>query len=284
MIQSRRLFAAASLAGILALAGIAWWHFDPLEPRFEGVRVSEIVRLTAQDWTPNSMPAIAAAERQLRRMDGAVAVPALVRAHAEAGPGWETWVPRLADHRLFRRFGRYSWWNDLQDASWRENQRRKRQQDRFIELLGHCGPNAASEIPLILRHYGAGHRATAVNTLIGIGRPAVPEIHRLLNRERDVEMLRALLAGLKTIAPAEAQKTVPRLETLLLTDPDERVRAHCAEMIARLGPAARNSASALRQAQNDSWRMVREAAEQALQAIGATNAAPVLPPGAPAPR
>jgi len=284
MIQSRRQFAAASLTGFLALAGIIWWRYDPLEPRFEGIRVGEIVRLAAQDVTSSSMPAIAAAEKQLRRMDGTWAVQALVRAHAEAGPGWEVWFPKLADHRLFRRFSRYSWLNELQDASWRENQRRNWQQDRFIQLLGQCGPSAATAIPLILRHYDAGHRSTAVEVLIGIGQSVVPEIHGLLNRERDVEMLRALLAGLKTVSPDEAQKALPRLEALLLTDPDERVRAHCAEIIARLGPAALNSAGALRQAQSDTWRMVREAADRALQAIGATNAAPVLPPGAPAPR
>ena len=213
-----------------------------------------------------------------------MAVQALVQAHAEASPGWETWAPSLANRRLFDRLARYAWWDELLATSWRENQRRNLLRERLVELLGRCGPSAAPEIPLILHHYDTGHRATAVNALIGIGPPALPAIHFLLNRERDVEMLRALLAGLKTIAPAEAQKAVPRLETLLLTDPDERVRAHCAEMIARLGPAARNSAGALRQAKTDAWRMVREAAEQALQAIGATNAAPVLPPAAPDPR
>jgi hypothetical protein len=268
MTRKRHIPTALLIVGLLAMGGFVWWQFDPFEPRFEGVPDSALA-LAAAD--PNSGQLINLKEEQLRRMGGRRAAQALVRAYSRSQPGWEEKFPKIANTRLFGPLHRFSWMTDLHETAWKESWRRRQMRNRIIQLLGKCGPSAAPEIPLIVSHWYGDGRPYASEALIGIGQPAVPTIHACMSQERDVGMLRSMLAGLKRISPMEELKAAARLETLMLTDPDERVRAHCAEMLAGLGPRARDSATALRQAQKDSWRMVREAADRALQAIGVTN-------------
>lgn len=211
------------------------------------------------------------AERRLSQLGGDRAVAALIKVYGASDPGAYTLVAQAANLRLAGRLWGVAWWNQLVSRAHNEISQSRQQRSTIIRLLGARGSDATKAIPLILRHLADGGKYEAVRALIRIGRPAVPTIQRLAEAERDVVMLRQMVTELARISPGSELAVLHRLQTLL-TDPDERIRANSAEIIALFGPSARECEPALRHASRDSWRMVREAAERALRAIGATNA------------
>ncbi len=74
------------------------------------------------------------------------------------------------------------------------------------------------------------------------------------------------LIGLSSLGADEVQTWLPITEAL--AHPSPNVRAKAAELLGKLGPAARPALPQLRALQNDQWKMVRDAVEIALPKIG----------------
>ncbi|MCW5557686.1 MAG: HEAT repeat domain-containing protein, partial [Verrucomicrobiae bacterium] len=78
--------------------------------------------------------------------------------------------------------------------------------------------------------------------------------------------LMRLADAMDRIEPGSRVHVIPGA-VLGLASSDERVRAKSAELLGRIGPPAASAAPQLRELLGDPWRMVREAAAQALESI-----------------
>jgi len=109
-----------------------------------------------------------------------------------------------------------------------------------VEMLGDCGPVAVLVVPALLK--------------------------RLKDEEGDVRV-RAAEALIK-IAPEKHAATALGALTAALKDSDMLVRILAAETLGKLGPRAKEASTALAAAAQDPEREVRQAAAEALKAVG----------------
>jgi HEAT repeat protein len=141
--------------------------------------------------------------------------------------------------------------------------------------LASIGPDAKEAVPAVARLLGDPEmevRYAAAFALGKIGRSAMPAVaelqHGLESPDGFLAMASAwALAWIDPENQATATKSVPVLIDALKA-PDLMTRLQAAEALARWGPLARPAAATLRERLQDRDEHVREAAAQALKAIG----------------
>lgn len=147
--------------------------------------------------------------------------------------------------------------------------------------LAGIGPAAAPAVPELIKSLSSKERDVRGTACYALGKigdeaaAAVPELKRCVEELGPDDQLPFLWTLLK-LQPNDrelGEKAVPLL-TAALDSPDPLVRAEAADALGQLGESAKPALEALRQRMQDPSREVRQAAETALQRLGATEAAP----------
>jgi HEAT repeat protein len=147
--------------------------------------------------------------------------------------------------------------------------------NEVLFALGSIGPGAESAVPAVAKALGdpdMNVRYAACYALGSIG-PAAKSAKAALQRNLaspDEFLAMDSAWALSRIDPGcteSAPKTVPLL-VKGLEQPDAMTRLHAVESLGRLGPLAKDAAAALKKALEDDNGDVREAAAEALKAIG----------------
>ncbi len=141
--------------------------------------------------------------------------------------------------------------------------------------LASIGPEAKEAVPAVVRLLGDPEVEVRYAATFALGKvgpsamPAVPELQRGLDSP-DRFLAMASAWALACIDPENQQTATKSVAVLIeaLKAADAMTRLHSAEALGCLGPLARPAATALRQSIQDENDHVREAAAQALKAIG----------------
>jgi formylglycine-generating enzyme required for sulfatase activity len=146
-----------------------------------------------------------------------------------------------------------------------------------LKKLGQIGPDAAAAVPFLIKELGVRneHKAYALETLVKIGKPAVPSLINKLGDSND-EIKKDAARTLGKIGP-EAVAAVPELiKTFSECGPN--IRQAAAEALGNIGPAAQAAVPNLIKALGDLNSSIRLTASKALDKIGpeAKNAVPDL--------
>lgn len=147
--------------------------------------------------------------------------------------------------------------------------------NEVLFALGAIGPGAEAAVPAIakaLHDPDMNVRYAACYALSQIGPAAMPAKSDLVANLGSADQFLAMasacaLARVHPECPETAPKSVPAL-VKGLAEPDAMSRLHAAEALRCLGPLAKDAVPALQKAAKDASDDVRDAASQALKAIG----------------
>ena len=144
-----------------------------------------------------------------------------------------------------------------------------------LNLVAASGPMAAGFIPELRQV--ALHQSPDQATALGALR-AVLSAEARQTAEHRFAAAEALIASDSSAAAWDALVVLPSIDpnaeqprllaTKALAHPVANIRAKGADVLGRLGPAARPAGPQLRALRNDEWKMVRDAVELALRKIG----------------
>ncbi len=254
----------------MALA--VWLASDPFEPRLNGRRDREVV---LSIWEP----------RMRRGKTNSLTFEALGPERSVAAI-----VKLLASYQqsLRTRHGATlgSWWIDHAYGKWpavdrwvyghllsyREPDPNSVRQEA-VRSLARFGPAAAPAVPLLVARLVHVPDLDTVKTLGAIGpaaAPAVPHLRRLASTN-DLWFLHSVGESLRRIEPGSELILLPT-SLANLSSTNERVRAKAAQLLSFIGPPASNAIPRLRELRGDSWKMVRDAAAEALASITPSSA------------
>ncbi len=257
-----------------------WWSSRSDEPRFEGRPDSEVVLVACKSWVTTGkfdyLPLDAlGAERS---------VAAIIRLYQNYRPSLRAQWGDTA----------FSWWMLRFAGDWPRLNRLIQESMLFahtelsteavrqlaVPALEHFGQAAAPAVPLLVdRITSEGPAAAAVRALGAVGAKAAPALPCLqqVAATNDLWFLHTVGVSLRQIRPGSEIAILPSCLTGMAST-NERVRAKAVELLAFVGPPAAEALPRLRELRSDSWKMVRDAAETALTAIGRTNSPPAAAP------
>lgn len=270
--KSRTSVVAVVLATLGVVALVVWLASDPFEPRFNGRRDREVV---LSIWESRMRPGKTNSVT-FEALGPERSVAAIVKLLASYQQSLRT-----------RHGGRLGiWWLDHAYGKWpsvdrwvSENLLSYLEPDpnwvrlEAVRSLARFGPTSAPAVPLLVARLVHVPDLDTVKTLGAIGpaaAPAVPHLRRLASTN-DLWFLHSVGESLRRIEPGSELILLP---TSLgnLSSTNERVRAKAAQLLAFIGPPASNAIPRLRELRGDSWKMVRDAADQALASITPSSA------------
>lgn len=261
------------LAGILLIV-----LGDPLEPRLDGTRDSCAV--FHELFAPSRGPASGVSVLDL--MGPQRYVRGLLKLHDHYRPGT---LPELYE-RGFR------WWVRHFFGRWPGIDEKlvamRLTRDPTLEMvrsvvvrnLRNAGPSAAPAIDILVhRMESQGADADTIEALGAIGPAAsraMPRIQSVVTMTGDPWLLTRMANALRQIEPG-AQDIVAPSAMRELSSTSERNRAKAADLLGSLGASAIPALPRLQELRNDSWSMVRNSAEQAIESIKKSEVTPPDP-------
>ncbi len=252
--------------GVMVLA--VWLASDPFEPRFNGRRDREVVISTWNSWITNRQVDYA----PLDALGPQRSVSAIIKLYRSYQPSWRA---QRADF-LFQCWalipvrkwpGLDDWVQQSLVLTYAELSVESVQQ-LSVRALEHFGPAASPAVPLLVQRLATNDSIATVKALGAIGPAAatgLPHLRRLAGTN-DLWFLHSVAESLRRIEPGSERIILP-IGLAHLSSTNERVRAKAAELLAFIGPPASNAIPRLRELRGDPWKMVSDAAEQALGAI-----------------
>ncbi len=270
--KSRTSVVAVVFATLVVMVLAVWLASDPFEPRFNGRRDREVVlSILGSPMTRGKTNAVTFEALGTERSVAAI-------------------VKLLASYRqsLRTRHGATlgSWWIDHTYGKWPavdrwvyEHLLSYREPDpgwirlNAVRSLAHFGPAAAPAVPLLVDRLVHFPDLDTVKTLGAIGpaaTSAAPHLRRLAGTN-DLWFLHSVAESLRRIEPGSELVILPT-SLANLSSTNERVRAKAAQLLSFIGPPASNAIPRLRELRGDSWKMVRDAADQALSSITPSSA------------
>jgi hypothetical protein len=256
--------------GVMALA--VWLASDPFEPRLNGRRDREVV---LSIWESRMRPG-KTNSLTFEALGPERSVAAIVKLLASYQQSLRTRQGgRLGIWWLDRAYGKWpsvDRWVSENLLSYREPDPNSVRQEAVRSLARFC-PTAAPAVPLLVDRLIRAPHLDTVKTLGAIGpaaAPAVPHIRRLAS-SNDLWFLHSVGESLRRIEPGSELIILPT-SLANLSSTNERVRAKAAQLLSLIGPPASNAIPRLRELRGDSWKMVRDAADQALASITPSSA------------
>lgn len=257
-----------------------WWSGRSDEPHFQGRPDSEVVLAAWKPWLTTGKFDFT----PLDALGAERSVAAIIRLYQDYRPS------------LRARWGDavFSWWMRQPRGDWPKLDRWIQNSQWFahaelsteavrqlaVPALQHFGPAAAPAVPLLVdRVTSERSAADAVRALGAIGAeaaPALPYLQQVAATD-DLWFLQTVGVSLRQIRPGAEIAILPSC-LAGMTSTNERVRAKAVELLAFIGPPAAEALPRLRELRGDSWKMVRDAVEAALTAIGPTNSLPATAP------
>ena len=266
--ESRTSVVAVVFATLVVMALAVWLASDPFEPRLNGRRDREVVISTWNSWITNRQVDYA----PLDVLGSQRSVSAIIKLYRSYQPSWRA---QRADF-LFQ-----CWtlipvrkWPGLDD--WVQQSlvlahtelSVESVQQLSVRTLEHFGPAASPAVPLLVQRLATNDSIATVKALGAIGPAAaagLPHLRRLATTN-DLWFLHSVGESLRRIEPGSELIILPT-SLANLSSTNERVRAKAAQLLSFIGPPASNAIPRLRELRGDSWKMVRDAAAEALASI-----------------
>lgn len=265
-LSSRRLVALLLLSA--AVTGL--WYYDPLEPRLDGRRDSDILLSEIREPHRTLSQALLRDQLGLERY-----VRALIKIYdTNQDSAWSPFRGGVRDRWLRMFEGR---WPALDQTIWNELTDHRREERLLVRgsvigKLREVGYAATPALPLLIRHIQKRPIDPYVIQIFGEIGPqassAIPVLLQIGVKSDEPVLLRTVANSLRQISPGLENRVVPAaIEGLASTN--ERVRAASADLLGWLGPPAAEAVPKLEDMRSDPWRMVRDAANGAVGRIQA---------------
>ena len=264
---------ALVVMALVVMALAVWLASDPFEPRFNGRRDREVVISTWNSWITNRQVDYA----PLDALGSQRSVSAIIKLYRSYQPSWRARRAELLYQCwALGPIGTWptidNWIMQSQTLAYTELSVEAVQQ-LSVRALEHFGPAASPAVPLLVQRLATNDSIATVKALGAIGPAAatgLPHLRRLASTN-DLWFLHSVGESLRRIEPGSELIILPT-SLANLSSTNERVRAKAAQLLSLIGPPASNAIPRLRELRGDSWKMVRDAADQALASISPSSA------------